>query len=256
MPGHETPPIWTVSMPLSWPSVPSWMSISTLYELEACPRKWALNNADFSNLWEKNGYPRAPHLAALEGSVVHSVLKKITHELAKNQCSSLKEEKAFSVLKNLGGFTTIIQGSIASALRSFDGNPRAVRVLEGVRLRLLASVPEPRSRIQRMLSRVNFGCAAAVKANSPAKSPNGLRHRLDYGTHAEVELQAAELGWHGIADLLTLSEKFCEIRDFKTGEPKPQHEFQVRTYALLYARETDLNPFGRLADRLVLCVFR
>jgi hypothetical protein len=60
------------------------------------------------------------------------------------------------------------------------------------------------------------------------------------------------LGWHGIADLVTISTTSCEIRDFKTGTLKQEHEFQLRTYALLWARDKDLNPSGRPAQRLVL----
>jgi hypothetical protein len=60
------------------------------------------------------------------------------------------------------------------------------------------------------------------------------------------------LGWVGIADLLTLSTKLCEIRDFKTGISKQEHEFQLRVYALLWARDRELNPAARLADKLVL----
>ncbi|TKB75427.1 MAG: PD-(D/E)XK nuclease family protein, partial [Nitrospira sp.] len=56
----------------------------------------------------------------------------------------------------------------------------------------------------------------------------------------------------GIADLLTLSVTCCEIRDFKTGVPKQEHEFQLRTYALLWAQDKDLNPSGRFADKLIL----
>lgn len=52
--------------------------------------------------------------------------------------------------------------------------------------------------------------------------------------------------------MLTLSNGACEIRDFKTGRPKPEHKTQIRMYAVLWARDTELNPKGRLADRLVL----
>ncbi len=78
------------------------------------------------------------------------------------------------------------------------------------------------------------------------------RSQLLHGFYAEVELRASALGWRGFSDLLTLSSARCEIRDFKTGAPKQEHEFQVRTYALLWARDRDLNPNRRLADRLVL----
>jgi hypothetical protein len=52
--------------------------------------------------------------------------------------------------------------------------------------------------------------------------------------------------------MLTLSTTQCEIRDFKTGAPKEDYKVQLWTYALLWARDGDLNPSGQLADRLVL----
>jgi hypothetical protein len=52
--------------------------------------------------------------------------------------------------------------------------------------------------------------------------------------------------------LLTLSPDRCDITDFKTGEPADEHRFQVRTYALLWSRDKELNPTGRPAARLLL----
>jgi hypothetical protein len=52
--------------------------------------------------------------------------------------------------------------------------------------------------------------------------------------------------------MLTLSNTQCEIRDFKTGAPKEKHKLQLWTYALIWARDLDLNPSGRIADKLVL----
>jgi len=45
--------------------------------------------------------------------------------------------------------------------------------------------------------------------------------------HAEVELRVERLSWHGFVDLINLSDKTCELIDFKTGEFKPDHEFQI-----------------------------
>jgi len=80
----------------------------------------------------------------------------------------------------------------------------------------------------------------------------GSRQQLRHGSHAEVEIRSSQLGWRGIADLLTISTTTCEIRDFKTGIAREEHECQLRTYALLWARDRELNPHGRLSDRLVL----
>ena len=52
--------------------------------------------------------------------------------------------------------------------------------------------------------------------------------------------------------ILTLSATHCEIRDFKTGTPKDEHQFQLLIYALLWWRDRDLNPSARLANRLIV----
>jgi hypothetical protein len=60
------------------------------------------------------------------------------------------------------------------------------------------------------------------------------------------------IGWRGIADLLTVFETGCEIYDFKTGERSENHPFQLRVYALLWHRDSALNPGATLARRLVI----
>jgi hypothetical protein len=75
---------------------------------------------------------------------------------------------------------------------------------------------------------------------------------LTGGAFSEVELRATRIGWKGKADLLTLSEQACEITDFKTGAPNEAHNFQLQVYALLWSLDDELNPTGRLVDRLVV----
>jgi len=67
-----------------------------------------------------------------------------------------------------------------------------------------------------------------------------------------VEFRAKRIGWKGRADLLLLTESACEIVDFKTGAEAEEHTFQLQVYALLWSRDEELNPSGRLADKLTL----
>lgn len=249
---HNDTTVWRVSAPPVWPEAPSWMSFSTLSELEACPRRWALGAAEYPHVWERRGYPHAPQSAALEGTVVHLALERITHALTERRYSSSLDESAVSTLKVLGGYTAIIIDCLGRALRPYEGNPRAAPILERTRRRLTARIPEFRSRVQRLLSRIHPESLAVVPSGTTIDREGESRHSLSHGSHTEVELQVPALGWHGIADLLTLSTASCEIRDFKTGTAKQEYEFQLRTYALLWARDCDLNPSGRLADKLVL----
>lgn len=244
--------VWYISNPPAWPKPPQWMSFSTLSELEACSRRWALSTADYPHVWKKRGYPRIPQISTLEGTVVHLALEKIAHALVKRGCHSLIEERAFTTLKGLGGYTVIITDCIESALRQYEGNPRATPLLGYVRQRLVPRMPKIRNRVQRLLSRIHLAAGDGIPLDVAGDSIGASSHPLSYGSHTEIELKVPELGWHGIADLLTHTSHFCEIRDFKTGIYKPQQKFQLLTYALLWARDRNLNPLGRLATKLVL----
>lgn len=78
------------------------------------------------------------------------------------------------------------------------------------------------------------------------------RTPLENGTYPEVELRAKGIGWKGKADLLVLGDNVCEITDFKTGATDEAHKFQVRVYAVLWRLDDELNPSGRIVDRLWL----
>jgi hypothetical protein len=80
---------------------------------------------------------------------------------------------------------------------------------------------------------------------------------------AEVPLNNPDLGWYGKADLLSVKAATnatagegqaaeCAITDFKTGAQKGDHALQLRIYALLWARDSTLNPTGRHATQLTL----
>src|SRR2546430_2535646 len=49
--------------PSTWPSPPTEMSVSTLRELEACPRRWALSSARYPEIWDRVGYPPKLNIA-------------------------------------------------------------------------------------------------------------------------------------------------------------------------------------------------
>lgn len=243
---------WRVLSPTAWPEAPLWMSFSTLIELEVCPRRWALTTAEYSDLWNNRGYPSIPQPSALEGTVVHLSLQKITGALIENGCPSVADESAISTLRELGGYTAIITDSLERGLLPYRENPRAAPALDRIRTRITARVPELRTRVQRYLARIRPEPRTIVHGETVIHPDGEPRHALQHGTYTEVLLQSSELNWRGVADMLTLSTTQCEIRDFKTGAPKEEHQDQLWTYALLWARDVGSNPAGRLADKLVL----
>lgn len=254
----EVPAIWTVRRPRTLAQVPESMSFHFLTGAEQCPRSTALRHGNYPDLWNKNGYPRKPHLAALSGQIVHLVVRKIALELASGGCASLQEAKAVQILKNLGGYTKLIVQSTDAVLNNLVGNPRMESVREHISSRLRARVAQIREQVQVFVARLRWHekTIAASLLDTPVVAssnvPGNTRKPLGFGTHFEVELRDEQLGWKGIADLLSISEDDCAITDFKTGERSERHEFQVRIYALLWARDNELNPSGRRATRLVL----
>src|SRR6266446_3100244 len=97
--------IWKCRAPSVWPSPPDDMTFSTLNAIEACPRRWALQTANYPDLWNGIGYPPKVVIQALSGTIVHSVTETVTQELTRAGCSSVTEASAIGVMRALGGYT-------------------------------------------------------------------------------------------------------------------------------------------------------
>lgn len=245
---------WRVVTPTTWPAPPAEMSVSTYAEIDECPRRWALSAAEYPELWSGRGYPPKLQVAALAGSVVHLALELITKQLTCAGVHSLNDPSATQVLRELGGYTRVVEDCVDRILKQFSDNPRALPLMEHAQRTLRGQVPTLRGRVQSMLARLRLPKGApptpttsAVKAGGPP-----TRSPLAKGTHPEVEVRAKSIGWKGKIDLLVLGDDACEITDFKTGAADEAHKFQVRVYAVLWRLDDELNPSGRVVDRLVL----
>jgi PD-(D/E)XK nuclease superfamily len=252
MPDPDIPITWHVVAPSRWPAPPHWMAFYNLLEIEACPRRWALRSAHYPSLWAGDGYPQLPALPAIEGIIVHAAIDRITKALADRACQSIRDASAIEAMKELGGYTVLISELTNNALAHYHQNPRARAVLDGLRRKLVSRASELRSRIQRQVSRLDPGARRAKLTRGPRKTGTESRFPLTEGSYPEIELRSTDLRWHGVVDLLTVAPGCCEIRDFKTGAAKDQDQVQVRIYALLWARDNELNPGSRLVDTLVL----
>jgi hypothetical protein len=245
---------WRVITPTTWPAPPAEMSVSTHAEIEECPRRWALSAAEYPELWSGRGYPPKLQVAALAGSVVHLALEIITKQLTRSGVPSLSDPSAPEVLKALGGYTHIVQECVERILKRYVDNPRASALMEHAQRTLRGQVPTLRARVQSMLSRLRLPKGTPSVAGVPASKSGGpsLRLPLANGTYPEVEVRAKSIGWKGKIDLLMLGDETCAITDFKTGAADEAHKFQVRAYAVMWHLDDELNPSGRVVDRLVL----
>lgn len=230
------------------PDPPRYWSYSALKAVEACPRRHALSRASYPNLWEGRGYPQVPNPAAIFGDVVHGAIELIVKAFVDAGCSSAQSADAVTVLKDLGGYTTVAEKILAGRLGHLDDNPR----LSGERRRQLArelarKLPDARVQIQTYLSRLP-PLPTEAPAPADAETEFGVMNRtrdrreISRGPHPELELIAESLRLLGRVDLLMLEEDGARITDFKTGAEDPSHEEQLLTYALLWARDHVVNP--------------
>jgi hypothetical protein len=215
-------------------------------QIEACPRQWSLEHADYSDRGLGVGYPSRPSVPALLGRAAHCALDRVAKALDGTGSSAV--EAIVSGLRSLGGLTKVIEKCVSTELVRLRSNPRVERQLEGLAHLLGQRAPELRLLVQMALS----DRATQGQRLHHVERKRGARGPLAYGYHAEVELSPSSLEWFGYADAIRLTPDECEIIDYKTGERSPRHEEQLRLYALLWARDSVLNPSGRLASRLLL----
>jgi RecB family exonuclease len=243
--------LWAATGPKAWPAAPTDMSVSTLAEIETCPRRWALAAADYPNLWDRHGYPPRIFIASVTGTVVHLALETVTRALVHDGCTSVEDAHAVQVMRKLGGYTKLINDCIERVLHRFADNPRAAPMLEVALRSLQSRIPEMRIEAQSLLGHVRLHGGTA-SSGAQVADKDRRRTALGPGTYLELEIRASRIGWRGMADLLTLSDSNCEIVDFKTGAQTDTHRFQVQVYALLWSRDFELNPTTCPVGRLTL----
>ncbi|MEA2492175.1 MAG: hypothetical protein QOJ29_86 [Thermoleophilaceae bacterium] len=232
-----------------WPAAPATWSYSSLREAAECPRRWMLSRATYALVWGRPGYPQRPVLPALIGSVMHGALETILLALHARGSSSATDPLTVEVLKELGGFSAILQAGIDRELDRLKDNPRANHSMPQLASALAQRVPDMRQRVQTLIARANLSPEPQDRPVEPrGRVPS--RHPLGEGTHPEVALHVDSLRFTGRADLLSILDGECTLTDYKTGARAEHHLDQLRIYALLWSQDAQLNPDGSLADRL------
>ena len=249
MTSRQIPPMMLVRTPKAWPPAPEWMSFYKLIELEQCPRRFSLRTAAYPDIWSGRGYPAKTTAATLIGQITHRALARLLSELAGAGCQSTSDVTAVAVLRSLGGYSSLVEESLQAVISGYETNPRMAGRLPFIRLSLDSRTAQMREMLQILARRIRVPDQATKVAS---KSRNFVRRPLQDGSHAEIELRVAELQWVGIADLIIKEQNDCEIVDFKTGKPAEEHKKQLKTYALLWARDSELNPDGLVPTKLTL----
>ena len=235
--------------PDGWPTPPQEMTFSTLKAMEACARQWALQNADYPAVWRHKGYPPRLVMAALLGTIAHSVVETLSREFVAAGCRDVHDEEAIHAMRKLGGYTNVIGRAIDVVVASWRENPRASRVIEAAERALRDKLPEIRALVQALLSQVGFGSASGPRAGRAERPKRGA---LTQGAFSELVLRAPRIQWKGKVDLLVIDDAGCEIVEFKTGRSNPNHPEQLRTYAALWWMDQERNPASRPAAKLTV----
>jgi hypothetical protein len=225
------------------------MSFSKLRQIEACPRRWALTASDYPQIWQKRGYPEPLVPANIIGRVTHRAIETIVKEFHRRGCVSFDDAIAITAMREMGGFSSVIEKSLDDILSQYSDNPRASGTLNAVNRALHEKMGRIREDVRILLSRV-LGRRRTLPGDSSQNQ--GVIGPLGNGNHPEVQLVNEEMRWEGIADLIRLSSTECEIRDLKTGTPKEEHAEQLRIYSLLWLLDGRINPAGRPASKLTI----
>lgn len=224
---------------------PAQWSYSALVQVEACPLRYCLERAIYPDLDGRKGYPSLPSVPAMLGNIVHGALEVVVKAMADAGVDSPHAEAATRVIRDLGGFTAVIEAELARQMAPLANNARVSKDRQRrIALDLEAKISDVRAQVQTYLSRTRFvPCTARVRGALDGSQPSEPeRYELREGSHAEVELVAEELRFRGRVDLLTISGDQVAIVDYKTGSEADVHADQLRLYALLWSVDRAKNP--------------
>lgn len=245
----DLPAIKIVCEPPMWALPPERMSYSKLRQIETCPRRWSLMTSEYPHIWAKRGYPDPLFQASVAGRVVHYVVEVIMKRMHRRGSTFFDDGQVIAVMRELGGYSSVIEKSLDDILFQYEDNPRAIESLEVTGRLLHDKIGDIRENVRILLSRTLKGRQPSSPNSNPASGAVGS---LGNGMYPEVRLANEEMKWEGIADLIYLSPSECEIRDIKTGAHKEEHAEQLRIYSLLWLYDTHRNPTGRPATKLTI----
>lgn len=238
-----------------WPSTPARWSHTSLAEIEACPSRWMLSRAAYPDLWDREGYPPLPVVAAIFGNVVHAVVDRLAKKLGAAGITSPSPGDVVGVLSSLGGWRGIVLDAIEGELLKLSDNPRiTLDRITRVRDELVRRAPDAADQVKVFLGRGVFPSGSGSSNDKDVSVGRGdvsrRRAPAGRGAHAEQELTAEKLRLTGRIDLLVVDDAAVTITDLKTGMQNAAHEDQVRLYALLWYLDSQVNPARRLATEL------
>jgi hypothetical protein len=242
---------YQILSPSQAPRLPSHYSYTSLVQIENCPRRWWLSHSEYHG-WD-GGYPEPVSPAAMLGSIVHATLERFSADYAR--VISTGDEKAIQEFRKQFPLRATVQAERQTFLLRAKTNIRT----DLAALEANVSVDACISLFKDLIRR-NFGPAAIESLLIAARSSNGQRRtwlpsaRLPQAESPakvqvpcpallpEIDLKIDTPPLRGKIDLAVTEPEGDSLVEYKTGEPKPEHEEQSLLYALLWWTVT-----GRLA---------
>lgn len=224
--------------PSRWVTSLDTLSYSSLCAIERCPRQWQLTRSEWPGF---ERLPVHPNASAIEGTLVHEVLDLVFREMA---FAGLPEIGATGFREALRRADVMgqIQRRLDAAHATLERHPRRAS------LHLPHDARSLYNRVAGLFQREY----AAVERNDAAPlprtgaAPGVERSALSLLTARSVltewSLAHPTLPLRGVADLIRREASGTMIVDFKTGQPRDEHETQLALYALLWWRTTGDLP--------------
>jgi hypothetical protein len=241
-------PVWRVTEPTDLALAPEWMSFHVYKEAQRCPLSVTLKRSSYRQLWEGSGYPTRPNAAAVSGIVVHEAAELVMKKFAQAGVNSLMHPAAMTALRDLGGFTKILDKALVEFFTGQSHNPRFEQFREDLLRSLRLKLPQMRATLQALLvshvwpaATPSFESAGKLK-DHPNPSLSTQRSPLWDGTFVEVDLQDPAAKWRGRIDVLDIGQDGCVITDLKSGGATDDHHEQLVVYAMLWNEDSDRNP--------------
>jgi CRISPR/Cas system-associated exonuclease Cas4 (RecB family) len=224
------------------------MSFHVYREAQRCPLSVALKRSTYRQLWEGSGYPTRPNAAAVSGIVVHEAAEAIMKKFAQAGVTSLMQPAAMTILRELGGFTKVLDNALIEFFTGQANNPRFEQFREDLLRSLRLRLPQMRATLQALLvSHVWPVSSSSIESprkmnNNPGQGKSTQRSPLWDGTFVEVDLQDPVAKWRGRIDIMDIDEHGCAITDLKSGVATDDHQEQLIVYAMLWREDFDRNP--------------
>jgi len=228
---------YELTAPSKWAQPPKQFSFSSLNAIAACPRRWQLLNSEWGT---HSRFPERAHPSAIEGQIVHEALDLLSRALGRVGRPQLGSPEFQSAAVSCGFWDFF-------AAQIDEWNARAARHPRTGPGFVIRTAPRELANRAVQLFREQYRpggrpALSSVPGHGTGASSVLARLRRD-GTLSEVRLEHPSLPLIGILDFVVLEEDSdITVVDFKTGAAKESHRNQLRLYAMLWWRATDLPP--------------